>query len=115
MSCLLLAGVFTSHVLGYGYIIHVVVNGVSYEGPHINSFPYVKYPPLVAAWGTGNTGNGFPTSGYNSPNICYDNATNSKGCIPVAAGDSISLQWTSWPDTYHGSTLDYLANCGSSC
>jgi hypothetical protein len=27
---------------------------------------------------------------------------NGKGSIPVTAGDSLSLQWTVWPETHHG-------------
>jgi hypothetical protein len=27
---------------------------------------------------------------------------NGEGSIPVTAGDSLSLQWTVWPETHHG-------------
>ena len=34
----------------------------------------------------------------------------------MAAGDSISLQWDTWPDSHKGPMIDYLARCeGSSC
>ncbi|KAL3470631.1 glycoside hydrolase [Aspergillus californicus] len=116
MSRFLIAGVFASHVLGHGYITNVVVNGVSYEGWNINTFPYMSEVPLVASWGTENTGGGFPVDGYSDPDIiCHIDAANGEGSIPVTAGDSISLQWTLWPETHHGPVLDYLANCGSSC
>ncbi|OJJ01105.1 hypothetical protein ASPVEDRAFT_82645 [Aspergillus versicolor CBS 583.65] len=116
MSRLLLVAAFASYVVGHGHISNIIVNGVSYQGWDISSFPYMEDVPLVAAWGTPNTGGGFPTDGYSAPDIiCHLNATNGEGSIPVAAGDSINLQWTEWPETHHGPVLDYLANCGSSC
>lgn len=48
-------------VAGHGHITNIVVNGVSYEGWDINSFPYSSNPPVVVAWGTPNTANGFIT------------------------------------------------------
>lgn len=33
----------------------------------------------------------------------------------MAAGDKISLQWTTWPDSHHGPVITYLAACGGSC
>ncbi|KAL5336221.1 glycosyl hydrolase family 61-domain-containing protein [Aspergillus crustosus] len=112
----LLKGVFASHVLGHGYITNIVVNGVSYQGWDISSFPYMADVPLVASWGTPNTGGGFPTDGYSEPDIiCHLDAVNGEGSIPVTAGDSLSLQWTLWPETHHGPVLNYLASCVSSC
>ncbi|CEJ61668.1 Putative Endo-1,4-beta-glucanase [Penicillium brasilianum] len=104
-------------VAGHGHITNIVINGVSYEGWDINSFPYETDPPTVVAWGTPNTANGFitPDNYGTSDIICHLNATNAKGHAVVAAGDKINLQWTTWPDTHHGPVIDYLANCGDSC
>lgn len=33
----------------------------------------------------------------------------------VAAGSTISLHWTTWPDSHHGPVITYLAKCPSSC
>ncbi|PLB47967.1 endoglucanase IV precursor [Aspergillus steynii IBT 23096] len=106
-----------SRVAGHGHVTNIVINGVSYEGWDINSFPYMDDPPVVVAWGTPNTNNGFISpDGYTSSDvICHVNATNAKGHAEVAAGDRIHLQWTDWPETHHGPVLDYLADCGSSC
>ena len=46
-------------VASHGHVTNIVVNGVSYEGWDINSFPYSSDPPAVVAWGTPNTANGF--------------------------------------------------------
>ncbi|KAF3401857.1 Endoglucanase-4 [Penicillium rolfsii] len=104
-------------VAGHGHVTNIVVNGISYQGWDINSFPYSSNPPTVVAWGTPNTGNGFisPSNYGTSDIICHLNATNAKGHAVVAAGDKINLQWTTWPDSHHGPVIDYLANCGDSC
>ncbi|EPS26325.1 putative cellulose monooxygenase [Penicillium oxalicum 114-2] len=104
-------------VAGHGHVSNIVVNGVSYQGWDIGSFPYLSNPPVVAAWGTPNTGNGFVTpSNFGSPDIiCHQDAKNAKGHVVVAAGDKINLQWTTWPETHHGPVITYLADCGGSC
>ncbi|KAL4897909.1 glycosyl hydrolase family 61-domain-containing protein [Aspergillus ambiguus] len=109
-----LLALLASQVSGHGHVTNIVINGVSYQGWDINSFPYMSDPPAVVAWGTPNTGNGFitPDAYTTTDMICHLNATNAKGYATVAAGDSINLQWTAWPDSHHGPVLDYLAACG---
>ncbi|KAI9933646.1 hypothetical protein ASPWEDRAFT_114704 [Aspergillus wentii DTO 134E9] len=114
---MLLLLALATHVAAHGHISNLVINGISYDGWDINAYPYMSDPPIVAAWGTPNTGNGFITPDeYGDANIiCHLDAANAKGHIPIAAGDSISLQWTPWPDSHHGPVISYLANCGESC
>ncbi|KAL1962281.1 hypothetical protein VTN77DRAFT_9871 [Rasamsonia byssochlamydoides] len=118
-SASLLTALFLSatRVAGHGHVTNIVVNGVSYEGFDINTFPYMSDPPVVAAWTTPNTGNGFiaPDAYGTADIICHENATNAKGHVVVAAGDKINIQWTAWPDSHHGPVINYLANCGDSC
>lgn len=56
-----------SLVAGHGHITNIVINGVSYEGWDIDTFPYESDPPTVVAWGTPNTGNGFISPGKSIP------------------------------------------------
>lgn len=65
ISPLLLATLVVSH----GHISNIVINGVSYDGWNIDSYPYMSDPPVVVAWGTPNTANGFITPGL----IAYHN------------------------------------------
>ncbi|RDW61971.1 hypothetical protein BP6252_11404 [Coleophoma cylindrospora] len=106
-----------TRVAAHGHVENIVINGASYEGFDINVFPYESNPPAVVAWTTPNTANGFISpSQYNSSDIiCHESATNAQGYATVAAGDSISIQWTAWPSGHHGPVIDYLANCGSDC
>ncbi|PYI01205.1 glycoside hydrolase [Aspergillus sclerotiicarbonarius CBS 121057] len=106
-----------TRVAAHGHVSNIVINGVSYRGWDINSDPYNSDPPVVVAWQTPNTANGFisPDAYDTDDIICHLDATNAQGHAVVAAGDKISLQWTTWPDSHHGPVITYLANCGSSC
>ncbi|KAF9893830.1 hypothetical protein FE257_010000 [Aspergillus nanangensis] len=113
----LLLGLLATQVASHGHVTNIVINGVSFDGWDINSFPYMDEPPVVVAWGTPNTANGFisPNAYTTDDVICHVNATNAQGFATVAAGDSINIQWTEWPETHHGPVIDYLADCGDSC
>lgn len=104
-----------TRVAAHGHVTNVVVNGVSFAGFDIGSFPYMDDPPTVAAWTTPNTGNGFVTDYSSEDIICHQNATNAKGHVAVKAGDSINIKWTEWPESHHGPVIDYLAKCDGSC
>lgn len=116
-SAILLGGLLATQVAAHGHVTNIVINGVYYRGWNIDSDPYNSNPPLVAAWRTPNTANGFiaPDAFGTSDIICHLNALNGQGHIQVAAGDRISLQWNTWPESHHGPVLDYLADCGGSC
>ncbi|KAL2135040.1 hypothetical protein VTI74DRAFT_9960 [Chaetomium olivicolor] len=102
-------------VAAHGHVKNIVINGLSYQGYDINSFPYMQNPPAVVAWTASNTDNGFVApDAFGSPDIiCHKSATNAKGHAVVAAGDKIFIQWDTWPESHHGPVIDYLANCGS--
>jgi endoglucanase len=101
---LLAALLFTTQVAAHGHVTNIVINGVSYRGWNIDSDPYNPNPPVVVGWQTPNTANGFvsPDAYGTSDIICHLNATNARGHAVVAAGDKISIQWTTWPDSHHG-------------
>ncbi|KAK4180305.1 glycosyl hydrolase family 61-domain-containing protein [Triangularia setosa] len=102
-------------VNAHGHVKNVVVNGASFQGYDINSFPYTQNPPKVAAWTASNTDNGFvgPESFASSDIICHKNSANAQARIVVAAGDSVFVQWDTWPESHHGPVIDYLASCGN--
>ncbi|KAK5046063.1 hypothetical protein LTR84_008520 [Exophiala bonariae] len=104
-----------SKVQAHGHVTGVVAGGEWYSG-YIPSFVYQSKPPVVAGWTTkGVVDNGF-VSDYNSPDIiCHKGATPGGSYIKVAAGSSIDLQWTAWPESHHGPVMDFLAACGDDC
>lgn len=101
-------------VAAHGHVTNIVINGVSYQGFDPTSFPYNPNPPTVVGWTAGNTDNGFvaPDAFGNGDIICHKSATNAGGHAVVAAGDSIFIQWDTWPESHHGPVIDYLASCG---
>lgn len=59
MYSLLTPVLFGSLAAAHGHITNIVINGVSFNGWDIGSYPYTDSPPTVVAWGTPNTANGF--------------------------------------------------------
>ncbi|KAK3343080.1 glycosyl hydrolase family 61-domain-containing protein [Neurospora tetraspora] len=101
-------------VAAHGHVSNIVINGDLYQG-YDSSFNYMANPPVVAAWKANNQDNGFVApDAFSSPDIiCHKDATNAKGHAVVKAGDKISIQWETWPESHHGPVIDYLANCGT--
>ncbi|KAI0201152.1 carbohydrate-binding module family 1 protein [Astrocystis sublimbata] len=104
-------------VAAHGHVSAIVVNGVSYQGYDPTSFPYMPSPPTVIGWAAENTDNGFvePSSFSSGDIVCHKGATPAGGYATVAAGDSISIQWDTWPESHKGPMLDYLAACDGDC
>lgn len=71
----------------------------------------------VVGWITGATDNGYvEPNAFGDPDIiCHRNAKNAKGHVTVQAGDKITLQWNTWPDSHKGPVIDYLAKCSGNC
>ncbi|TPX16403.1 uncharacterized protein E0L32_004052 [Thyridium curvatum] len=104
-------------VAAHGHVSNIVVNGVYYEGYGSDSFPYMPNPPVVAGWTIDAKDNGFVSpDAFGTPDIiCHKSATPGGAHVEVAAGDSISLQWNTWPESHHGPVIDYLARCDGDC
>lgn len=83
----------------------------------MDQFPYESNPPAVIGWATTATDLGFVDgTEYAQPDIiCHKNATPGAISASVAAGGTVELQWTPWPDSHHGPVIDYLANCNGNC
>ncbi|KAJ0162575.1 Endoglucanase-4 [Colletotrichum tanaceti] len=116
-SGLVAALAMAATVAAHGHVTNVVVNGVSYRNYIPVQDPYSNNPPLVAGWTIEQRDNGFVApDAYNSPNIiCHRQAVPAKARITVAAGDTIQLQWTEWPDSHKGPVINWLANCNGPC
>ncbi|KAH6673806.1 glycosyl hydrolase family 61-domain-containing protein [Halenospora varia] len=108
---------FASKVAAHGTVTGIVADGVYYEGYHAN-FQYMQTQPVVVGWSTPeDQSNGFiaPDAYATSDIICHLGATNAKTSATVAAGGTVEMQWTAWPESHHGPVIDYLANCGGDC
>ncbi|KAL6236938.1 glycosyl hydrolase family 61-domain-containing protein [Aspergillus navahoensis] len=104
-------------VAGHGYVTGIVADGTYYGGYLVNQYPYSSDPPAVVGWTESATDLGFVDgSGYSSGDIiCHKDATNAKATATVAAGGTVELQWTEWPESHHGPVIDYIASCNGDC
>jgi lytic cellulose monooxygenase (C1-hydroxylating) len=104
-------------VTAHGHVSNVVINGVYYRNFDPTTDPYNPNPPAMAGWTADQLDNGFvsPDAYTSADMICHRKATPGKAHIRVAAGDSISLQWTEWPESHKGPIIDWLANCNGPC
>ncbi|KAI0407402.1 glycosyl hydrolase family 61-domain-containing protein [Xylaria palmicola] len=104
-------------VAAHGHVTNIVVNGVSYQTYDPTSFPYMASPPTVVGWTAANTDNGFvaPDAFTSGDIACHRTSSPAGGHAQVAAGDSISIQWDTWPESHKGPMIDYLAACDGPC
>ncbi|TGJ87022.1 hypothetical protein E0Z10_g1726 [Xylaria hypoxylon] len=116
-SSLLAALATAASVAAHGHVSNIVINGVSYQTYNPTVFPYMADPPVVVGWTASDTDNGFvePNSFASGDIVCHKAATPAGGYAQVAAGDSISIQWDTWPESHKGPMLDYLAACNGPC
>ncbi|OKL64371.1 Endoglucanase-4 [Talaromyces atroroseus] len=106
-----------STVAAHGYVQGIVIGDAFYSGYIVTQYPYMEDPPAVIGWATTATNLGFiDGTEYADPDIiCHQNATPAQLSAPVAAGGTVELQWTPWPDSHYGPVITYLANCNGNC
>nr|ATQ35955.1 auxiliary activity 9 enzyme [Talaromyces piceae] len=106
-----------STVAAHGYVSTIIIGDDTYTGWLEDKYPYESDPPATIGWANSVTDLGFVSpDAYGSPDIiCHKNATPGAISAPVAAGGTVKLEWTPWPDSHHGPVIDYLANCNGDC
>jgi cellulase len=112
---IILAGVNT--VAAHGYVDKWTIDGQDFTGFNPTTAPWAPDQGTIS-WPAWNTDLGpVYSSDLNGPDIiCSINATNSKIYpVPVAAGSTIKLHWTPWPESHHGPVFTYLAACNGDC
>ncbi|KFZ03737.1 hypothetical protein V502_10705 [Pseudogymnoascus sp. VKM F-4520 (FW-2644)] len=106
-----------STVSAHGTVSGIVVDGKLNTG-YSPSFQFSNPPPVVAGWSIPeDLDNGFvaPAKFQDPDIICHVGATNAGTSITVAAGSTVDLQWTTWPESHKGPVIDYLASCNGEC
>lgn len=93
---------------------HGIVSGILAEGKYYPGQSHYSTGPS-AGWKADNGDNGFASSLIDENIICHNSAVPGTQYVTVAAGSSIELQWTAWPESHKGPMLDYLAPCGDDC
>lgn len=110
LSVLWLFAALSYKASAYG-IVTKIIAGTS-------TFQYMPTPPPTIGWAAPPTQDMGPVDSNNLQNpdvICQRNGTPATTSAEVAAGDTVSLQWTPWPASHKGHMLDYLADCGGDC
>jgi hypothetical protein len=106
-----------ANAAAHGIVTKITIGTKVYQG-YDPSFQYQTPAPQVIGWSSPQSQDRGPVPGtqYGSPDIiCARGATPGAISAPVAAGESVSLQWTEWPASHKGPVLDYLANCNGDC
>ncbi|KAF2488805.1 hypothetical protein BU16DRAFT_496463 [Lophium mytilinum] len=120
MSLLQVAALLSTLVAStaaHGHVSGIVADGTYYQG-YDPSFQYQSTPPAVVGWSCPDClDNGFVApDAYGTSNItCHKGATPGQAHATVAAGGTVELQWTTWPESHHGPVLSYLAKCSGEC
>lgn len=109
--------VVASTVSAHGWIDKWTFDGEDYIGYDPTISPWVPDQGTIT-WPAFNDDTG-PVYGrdVSTPDIiCSIQATNSKiYAKPIAAGSTIGLHWTTWPESHHGPIITYLAACNGDC
>lgn len=116
ISASIIAGL-AAKAAAHGIVTKITIGTQTYQG-YDPSFQYQTPAPQVIGWSSPESQDRGPVPGtaYSDPDIiCARGATPGAISAPVAAGESVSLQWTEWPESHHGPVLDYLANCNGDC
>lgn len=105
-------GAVAASVNAHGHIASVKVDGTAFTA-YDPSFQYQTPAPEVIEWSCPEClDNGFvdPTMYTEVDKIaCHKDATAGAKVAKVAAGGSIDIQWTTWPESHVGPVIDYMA------
>jgi len=102
-------------VAAHGFVQYIDAGGSRYRG-YDPGFRFQSPAPSVPGWYADNPDIGFvpPQSFQNADIICHKSSTPGQDYVNVRAGDNITLQWYTWPESHVGPIIDYLAPCPAS-
>lgn len=103
-----------SLVSAHGYVSSWSIGGTSYDGfdEQWAAAAGTDTGNEFIAWSTSASDNGYvaPDAFGTSDIICHKDATNGAlNNATVAAGDTITATWNTWPDSHHGPVITYIA------
>lgn len=98
-----IAGVFAwaTTVYAHGHVQSYTVAGKTVEGG-TNGGLGRSPKPNTPAWLANNLDNGFVTSPSSADIICHLGAVPGTSSVTVAAGETITMNWNTWPDSHAG-------------
>ncbi|KXJ91409.1 glycoside hydrolase [Microdochium bolleyi] len=103
-------------VAAHGFIEKITIGGKGFDGYNPSNAPWTPNQGSIG-WENWATDTGF-VSAKNLQNpdiICHIRGKNAPRIAKIKAGGTISLKWTSWPQSHHGPVIDYIADCRGDC
>ena len=98
---------------------HGFVRGTTVNAKWTNGSDPVWYyypaasKPVTAGWDALNQDIGFvePAAFQTTDIACHKSATAGKNYVDVAAGQTVTFYWSTWPDSHKGPIINYIAPC----
>ncbi|ETN46770.1 uncharacterized protein HMPREF1541_00959 [Cyphellophora europaea CBS 101466] len=103
---------FASTVYAHGHVKSYTIGGQEVEGG-VNGGLGRSPRPDTAAWVADNLDNGFVSDPTSPDIVCHKGGEPGTSSVTVAAGDTITMNWDTWPESHSGPVIDYLASAGS--
>lgn len=100
-----------STVYAHGHVKSYTLNGQEIEGG-TNGGLQTNPRPDTAAWLADNQDNGFVSDPTSPDIVCHKSGEPGSSSVQVAAGDTITMNWDTWPESHSGPVIDYLAAAG---
>lgn len=99
---------YVANVSAHGYVTGADVDG-TYWGGYLVAYNYNPSPPEVIGWKETAADLGYvsPSLYATGDIICHLNATNAALSATVEAGKTVTMEWSSWPESHHGPVIDY--------
>lgn len=96
----------------HGHVQSYTLNGQTIAGG-VNGGLGRSPAPDTAAWLADNLDNGFVIDPTSADIICHIDGVPGSDSVTIAAGDTITMNWDTWPESHAGPVIDYLAPVGS--
>ncbi|KAK0102248.1 hypothetical protein ONS95_005871 [Cadophora gregata] len=112
----LLALASATSVAAHGFVKGVSIDGV-YQTGWLVDYAYNPSPPESFGWSETALDLGFvsPAALAEPDIICHLGAKNGALSAKIAAGTTMEVFWSGWPDSHKGPVIDYLASCKGDC
>ncbi|KAM0425786.1 hypothetical protein ACHAPT_009036 [Fusarium lateritium] len=107
LSIGLLTGLLAGAANAHGHVKSIIVaGGETYTG----GLPW-NAPADAVGWSAQNQDNGFvaPDAFGSADIICHKGGKPASNAATVAAGDTLTLAWDTWPESHKGPVIEYLA------
>lgn len=112
MNSIVGALAFATTAYAHGHVQSYTLGGQQIEGG-VNGGLSRNPRPDTAAWVADNLDNGFVSDPTTADIVCHKSGEPGTSSVTVAAGETITMNWDTWPESHSGPVIDYLAAAGN--